>query len=65
MTIQQDANDVASKFGVKGLKTAAKGNHLVTVTFEHKDVEYGTDLPSENFGDGLAAWLKGLGMEGK
>lgn len=65
MTIQQDANEVASKFGVKGVKATAKGPHLVTVSFEHKDVEYGSDIPAENFGESLTAWLQGLGMEGK
>lgn len=64
MTIQQDVNDVASKFGVK-VKAAAKGQNLVNVSFEHKDVEYGSDLPSEGLADALTAWLKGLGLEGK
>lgn len=64
MTIQQDANDVASKFGVK-VKATQKSQHLVNVTFEHKDVEYGSDIPVEGFTDSLTAWLKGLGMEVK
>lgn len=64
MTMQQEAKEVAQKFGVT-VKAVQKNQHLVNVSFERRDVEYGTDIPFDGFSDGLASWLKGLGLESK
>lgn len=63
MTIQTDAQEVASKYGVK-VKANPSGPNRVHVHFEHKDVEYGSSFPADNLAESLKAWLEGLYLEG-